>query len=172
LPGIGNSDFTESTTQLIILGTAETAITIMAASIPILRALIRDTRPPPGPAEFYHDFNNMYTGTAGSRGTGRTSTVITSTHTSVSRASTRWSKDFFESAAKEAARGSGGPTGLLSLKRWSQMSHHRRGSSGATFMTQQQIQGTQHPPPGKILTTEEVVVEYEKTEGVWIGKAF
>jgi hypothetical protein len=143
----------------------------MAASIPILRALIRDTSPPPGPAEFYHDFN-LYTGSAGSRSTGRTSTVITSTHTSISRASTRWSKDFFESAARDGASESGGPTGLLSLKIWNQMRNHRSGSSTTSAMSQLQIQGTQHPPPGKILATEDVAVEYEKTEGVWIGKAF
>jgi hypothetical protein len=154
LPGIGNSDFTEATTQLVILATAESAITIMAASIPILRALIRDVRLPPAPAEFYHDFNEMYSGTAGSRGTGRTSTVITSLNGSrsgsrsrVSRASTRWSKEWFE----------GG--GRMSGRRWS-AGHHRRMSS-----VESQV------PPGKILTTEEVVVEYEKTSG-WTGKAF
>ena len=79
LPSISNSTFTESTTQLVILAAAESAITIIAASIPILRALIRDSRPPPGPAEFYHSMDfSMYTGTANSRGTGRSSTVITS----------------------------------------------------------------------------------------------
>ncbi|KAL1838031.1 hypothetical protein VTJ49DRAFT_3125 [Mycothermus thermophilus] len=53
LPSISNSTFTESTSLLVILGAAESAITIMAASIPVLRALIRNSRPPPGPARFY-----------------------------------------------------------------------------------------------------------------------
>jgi hypothetical protein len=153
----------------------------MAASIPILRALIRDTRPPAGPAEFYHEAaSNMYTGTTGTRGTGRTSTTITSESGSrmASRASTRWSKDFFEGGGG----GGGGPggtggTALLGLKRWSQMSlgagHHRRGSSAVSALSQSQGTGqaAEVPPPGRILTTEEVVVEYEKNE-VWIGKAF
>jgi hypothetical protein len=92
LPSISNSSFTESTTQLVILGAAESAITIIAASIPILRALVRDyARPPPGPASFYRsldlrgfnaesnnnpisgDIGMMYAGAA-----GRSSTVITS----------------------------------------------------------------------------------------------
>ncbi|KAL1873597.1 hypothetical protein VTK73DRAFT_839 [Phialemonium thermophilum] len=56
LPGIGNSSFTDSTTQLVILAAAETAITIMAASIPILRALLLDVGPTrPGPASFYRN---------------------------------------------------------------------------------------------------------------------
>ncbi|KAG7283942.1 hypothetical protein NEMBOFW57_010300 [Staphylotrichum longicolle] len=63
LPSISNSTFTESTTQLVILAAAESAITIIAASIPILRALIRDSRPPPGPAQFYHSLDfSLYTG--------------------------------------------------------------------------------------------------------------
>lgn len=162
LPGIGNSDFTEATTQLVILATAESAITIMAASIPILRALMRDTRPPAGPAEFYREFN-MYTGTGGTRGTGRTSTVITGGGGGAmgSRASTRWSKDFFE--------GGGGGGGGGRMGRWSSLSHHRRGSSAASAVKRET--GPEGCPPGKILTTEEVVVEYEKNE-VWIGKAF
>ncbi|KAB5518153.1 hypothetical protein GE09DRAFT_1066142 [Coniochaeta sp. 2T2.1] len=200
LPGIGNSDFTEATTQLVILATAESAITIMAASIPILRALIRDVHPPAGPAEFYHDMANvagggtdgsMYTGTSGTRGTGRTSTTITSMSSvsrdrdrdRSSRASTRWSKEFFE--GNGTAGGGGGIN--LRLKRWSGISgHHSRGSSAASALShsngrvhggqteagggQRQGQG-QVVPQGRILTTEEVVVEYEKNE-VWIGKAF
>src|SRR5690349_13499460 len=70
LPSIPNSTFTESTTQLVILAAAESAITIIAASIPILRALIRDSRPPPGPAQFYHSLDfSLYTGAGTGTGT-------------------------------------------------------------------------------------------------------
>lgn len=121
----------------------------------------------------------MYDGTAGTRGTGRTSTVITSTHSSVSRASTRWSKDFFEGGAGAGGGAGGGGAGAgWSLKRWSQLSHHRRASSGVSALSQQQQQQQQQqgppetqPPPGRILTTEVVSVEYEKNDA-WIGKAF
>jgi hypothetical protein len=39
---------TADSVPLVIWGAAESAITIIAASIPILRALVRDNRPPPG----------------------------------------------------------------------------------------------------------------------------
>ncbi|KAH6847225.1 hypothetical protein B0I37DRAFT_308884 [Chaetomium sp. MPI-CAGE-AT-0009] len=60
LPSISNATFTESTTQLVLLGAAEPAITVVAASIPILRALVRDARPaPPGTVGFYHSFREL-----------------------------------------------------------------------------------------------------------------
>ena len=77
LPSISNSTFTESTTQLVILAAAESAITIIAASIPILRALIRDSRPPPGPAQFYHSLGELSVYATGNRGgTNATGTVV------------------------------------------------------------------------------------------------
>ncbi|EGO55031.1 hypothetical protein NEUTE1DRAFT_147678 [Neurospora tetrasperma FGSC 2508] len=59
LPTIGNSNFTFASTNLVIWGIAESAITVVAASIPILRALLKDMErgsrlPPPPPAEFYN----------------------------------------------------------------------------------------------------------------------
>ncbi|KAK4243840.1 hypothetical protein C7999DRAFT_35821 [Corynascus novoguineensis] len=100
LPSISNATFTEATTQLVILAAAESAITIVAASIPILRALVRDSgmRPPPDPPSFYHPlesttsasvngggdadgmahWSSMYAGTPGERGTGRSHVVISS----------------------------------------------------------------------------------------------
>ncbi|KAL2166460.1 hypothetical protein VTG60DRAFT_2744 [Thermothelomyces hinnuleus] len=69
LPSISNATFTEATTQLVILGAAESAITIVAASIPILRALVRDRpRPPPGPAGFYHPLDSVTTTTTTASG--------------------------------------------------------------------------------------------------------
>ncbi|KAK0712928.1 hypothetical protein B0T26DRAFT_741822 [Lasiosphaeria miniovina] len=159
LPSISNSTFTESTTQLVILAGAECAITIMAASIPILRALLRDSGPPPGPAQFYHMDGDMYTGTTNSQGTGRSSTVISSGNRSVPR----WSKDL------EAV----GP--LKRLSRLSRLSGLSMGFAGFANNS-----GSRHAvsrsdvsdlPPGKILQTEEVVVEYEPTKWTNIGKA-
>nr|MCV5142752.1 hypothetical protein [Escherichia coli] len=61
LPTMGNSNFTFDSVNLVIWGIAESAITIVAASIPILRALLKEaTRgtgsrlPPPPPAEVYN----------------------------------------------------------------------------------------------------------------------
>lgn len=104
LPAIGNSNFTFASTNLVILGIAESAMTIMAASIPILRALLREHRGgprPPPPAEFYNldglennqhhhhghghshqSGNEMYAGTEGTQGTGRSSTTVTSSNRS------------------------------------------------------------------------------------------
>ncbi|KAK0625472.1 hypothetical protein B0T17DRAFT_508459 [Bombardia bombarda] len=158
LPSISNQTFTESTTQLVILGAAESAITIIAASIPILRALLRDTRPPPGPAQFYHMDANLYTGTVDSQGTGRSSTVISSCG---SRTTTRWSKEIQPV----------GPLRRIShLSRLSGLSmgfggYHSKNASANIEMD---------PPPGKIIQTEEVVVEYEvngNQQMVNIGRA-
>ncbi|KAK3898652.1 hypothetical protein C8A05DRAFT_47082 [Staphylotrichum tortipilum] len=77
LPSISNSTFTESTTQLVILAAAESAITIIAASIPILRALIRDSRPPPGPAQFYHSLGELSVYATGHGGGGANNTLGT-----------------------------------------------------------------------------------------------
>jgi hypothetical protein len=174
LPAIGFANLTDSTRQLVILGVAEGAITIMAASTPILRALLRDApRPPPGPAQFYHlmDPDGLYMGTMDSRGTGRSSTVITS-----SGNSTRLSKDI------EAGFGLGGTAGPaggfgLTLKRISRLSR----LSGLSFrgLGESMSEGggkkgsveLARPPPGKIVTTEEVVVEYETNQYLNIGRA-
>ncbi|KAK3313244.1 hypothetical protein B0H66DRAFT_484600 [Apodospora peruviana] len=164
LPSISNSGFTESTTQLVILATAESAITIMAASIPILRALLRDTRPPPGPAQFYHMNISLYTGTTNTQGTGRSSTVISSLGT---RSTTRWSKEM------EAV----GP-----LRRLSRLSRFSGLSMGFTAPSSNHSQRNTRGdnefdlPPGKIIQTEEVVVEYEpqppsNNQWVSIGRA-
>ncbi|KAK3496028.1 hypothetical protein B0T13DRAFT_529124 [Neurospora crassa] len=67
LPTIGNSNFTFDSVNLVIWGIAESAITIVAASIPILRALLKEARergsrlPPPPPAEFY-DLRSLESG--------------------------------------------------------------------------------------------------------------
>ncbi|KAK3680778.1 hypothetical protein B0T22DRAFT_377321 [Podospora appendiculata] len=150
LPSISNSTFTESTTQLVILGTAESAITIIAASIPILRALLRDTRPPPGPAQFYHMDINLYTGTTDSQGTGRSSTVISSCGNSTRR----WSKEIQ-------------PVGpLRRLSRLSRMSGLSMG-----FGSNQYRNGPPDLdlPPRKIFQTEEVVVQYEANQNQWVS---
>ncbi|KAK1765582.1 hypothetical protein QBC33DRAFT_425451, partial [Phialemonium atrogriseum] len=44
IPALAAGDFTYNLTGLIIWGTAESAVTIMAASIPVLRTLFRDLR--------------------------------------------------------------------------------------------------------------------------------
>lgn len=109
LPTIGDGNFTFASTNLVILGIAESAITIMAASIPILRALLREHRGgprPPPPAEFYnldslenqqhqmggisgiHSYEmdgEMYAGTEGTPGTGRSSTTVTTNRTGRSK---------------------------------------------------------------------------------------
>jgi len=61
IPGIGDINFTDSTTHVVILGAAESAITIVAASIPILRALLRDSAPggvfpAQGPSSFMNHY--------------------------------------------------------------------------------------------------------------------
>ncbi|KAK4458968.1 hypothetical protein QBC42DRAFT_254821 [Cladorrhinum samala] len=215
LPSISNSSFTESTTQLMILAAAEGAITIIAASIPILRALLRDTRPPPGPAQFYGMDFSLYTGSENSRGTGTSNTVISSSgrhsrghsrnHT---RTGSSWSN-------KEMGIGGSGREGsilrLSKLSRFSGLSmgfsatgsnsgyasgrrpgsrasraqsrggngmHSRNGSEqrgardarGADINEDGEVEddwslSMDSPPPGKIVTTEEVVVEYEVNPG-------
>ncbi|KAK3937025.1 hypothetical protein QBC46DRAFT_295108 [Diplogelasinospora grovesii] len=188
LPSIAQSSFTESTTQLTILATAESAITIMAASIPILRALLRDTRPPPGSARFYHnmDINLMYAGSMNSRGTGRSSTVIYSDSGytgSRSMSMTQWSKE-------EKVEPVGPLMRLSRLSRLSGLSMGFGGNSGRNSSHQRYGSGSGHghtrgdsdtiskgppPPPGKIVQTEEVVVEYEpqarpqSTTNQWLG---
>jgi hypothetical protein len=177
LPEIGFANLTESTTPLVILGTAEGAITIIAASIPILRALLRDNSPmPPGPAQFYHIMDtDMYTGTANTRGTGRSNTVITAgggDSGNRSIASTRWSKDV------EGAFFGLGP--LTRLSRLSQLSGLSFGLGSANRDRDRDRDHGGHnrtisielqPPPGKILQTEEVVVEYEPNRFINIGRA-
>ena len=55
---------------LSILGTAESAVTIMAASIPVLRALFRDNAVRPPPVRFHPGGSNVYTGNVDSSGRG------------------------------------------------------------------------------------------------------
>jgi len=165
LSQISNENFTDSTAQLVILGTAESAITIIAASIPILRALLRDARPPPGPAEFYHSFD-LYTGTENSRGTGRSSTIITSSG-SVSRSASRMSKEY---------QPSGHFRQLSKLSRFSGLSmgfinNHRSSASHRSDRSSESGLDPAEPPPGKIVQTEEVMIEYEPTQGFGIGRA-
>ncbi|KAK5661807.1 hypothetical protein OQA88_9909 [Cercophora sp. LCS_1] len=146
LPTISNTSFTDSSVQLVILAAAEGAITIIAASIPILRALLRDTRPPPGPAQFYHSFNDsMYAGTENSRGTGRSSTVITSGNRSTSRMS------------KEYRPGH--------LRQLSKLSHFSGISMGFSNHSRRNSDSDFDLPPGKIIQTEEVSVEWESNPG-------
>lgn len=159
LPTISNASFTDSTSALVVLGCAESAITIIAASIPILRALLKDGRPAPGPADFYHSFD-LYTGTENSRGTGRNSTVITS----VSRSTSRMSKDshprgHFRQLSK-LSRFSGLSVGFIT----------NRSRPNSTRNSEVALDSME-PPPGKILKEEEIVIEYEPTQAVVIGTA-
>ena len=128
----------------------------MAASIPILRALLRDARPPPGPAQFYHMDFDLYTGTENSRGTGRSSTVISSGN----RSASRLSKDF-------------APSGHF--RQLSRLSHFSGLSMGFSGHSNTSSSGNSEtildPPPGKIIQTEEVVVEYESARWVNVGTA-
>jgi len=158
IPAISNASFTDSPAQLVILGCAESAITIIAASIPILRALLRDGRPPPGPADFYHTFD-MYTGTENAQGTGRNSVVISSN----SRSNSRLGKEYY-------------PKGHF--RQLSKLSHFSGLSVG--FITNRSNPGSNRnseagtypePPPGRILKEEEIMIEYEPTRAVVIGKA-
>ncbi|KAK1779635.1 hypothetical protein QBC45DRAFT_392316 [Copromyces sp. CBS 386.78] len=155
LPAIGNSNFTFASTNLVILGIAESAITIMAASIPILRALLREyrgPRPPPPPAEFIfynlgslenpcrHD-NDMYAGAGpeGTQGTGRSSTTVTSKR----RSGRSKRRGLFGSLNLNLTRESNGSTGRskrrglfgslnLNLTRESMVSTGRSPSEGGT----------------------------------------
>ncbi|KAK4161872.1 hypothetical protein QBC43DRAFT_91493 [Cladorrhinum sp. PSN259] len=185
LPSISNSTFTESTTQLMILAAAEGAITIIAASIPILRALLRDTRPPPGPAQFYGMDFSLYTGSENSQGTGRSSTVISSSGHRHSRSRSRnhsrtHTRNGSSWSNKEMSIGGGGPILRLSnLGRFSGLSMgfsttnsgsrrrpatragtHSRSASEAQGRDSSEL-SLNSPPPGKIVQTEEVMVEYE-----------
>ncbi|KXX74856.1 hypothetical protein MMYC01_206697 [Madurella mycetomatis] len=167
LPSISDSTFTESATELVILAAAEGAITIIAASIPILRALLRDSRPPPGPAQFYHMDVNLYTGSENSRGTGRSSTIISSSGRRHSRSRSRsnrsaslWSKEMQPIGSfRELSR----------LSRFSGFSLAFRSSTSGLSMAgrsaRDSLASLDSPPPGKIIQTEEVVVEYETTAG-------
>lgn len=56
ITAIGAVDIVD-TVELVIWGAAESAVTIMAASIPVLRALFRDYKPPP--ARFVSDEESM-----------------------------------------------------------------------------------------------------------------
>lgn len=161
LPTIGNSNFTDSPAQLVIFATAECAISIIAASIPILRALLREARPPPGPAQFYHMDFDLYTGTENSRGTGRSNTIISSGNRSTSRTST----------GKDSLR----PTGhFRQLSKLSRLSGLSMGFIPSNATSRRNSFEFPDLPPGKIIQTEEIVVEYEPSRApmVDIGKAF
>jgi len=145
LPTISNSSFTDSPAQLLILAAAESAITIIAASIPILRALLRDAMPPPGPAAFYHSFD-LYTGTENSTGTGRSSTVITSGN----RSASRLSKEVYA---------------LGHFRQLSKLSRLSGLSMGFSNSSNQNSDAPPEVPPGKIIQTEEISVEYEVNSG-------
>ncbi|KAK4243537.1 hypothetical protein C7999DRAFT_44681 [Corynascus novoguineensis] len=174
LPSISNATFTEATTQLVILAAAESAITIVAASIPILRALVRDSgmRPPPDPPSFYHPlesttsasingggdadgmahWSSMYAGAPGERGTGRSHVVISSTGRDGHRRSGSRT-NHSRSRSRSTASSSG----------WSkevQLHHHHPPHQHQHRRTQSSLGLPPTPPPGKIVTTEEVVVEY------------
>ena len=56
LPGIASTDFTDSNTQIVILAAAESAITIIAASIPVLRTLLRKPGFAPAPTSFLYRY--------------------------------------------------------------------------------------------------------------------
>lgn len=161
LPTIGNSNFTDSPAQLVIFATAESSISIIAASIPILRALLREARPPPGPAQFYHMDFDLYTGTENSRGTGRSNTIISSGNRSTSRTST--GKDSFR------------PTGhFRQLSKLSHLSGLSMGFIPSNATSRRNSFEFPDLPPGKIIQTEEIVVEYEPSPAPMmdIGKAF
>ncbi|TLS22299.1 uncharacterized protein PpBr36_09870 [Pyricularia pennisetigena] len=76
LPAINKSDLIHGL-WLSILGTAEAAMTIVAASIPVLRALVHHNSPQrhPAPARFVNNTDMLY---AGGTNLGRNSTTVTS----------------------------------------------------------------------------------------------
>ncbi|KAL2194023.1 hypothetical protein P885DRAFT_43908 [Corynascus similis CBS 632.67] len=192
LPSISNATFTEATTQLVILAAAESAITIVAASIPILRALVRDSgmRPPPDPPSFYHPLES---------GSKRNHSRSRSRSTA---SSSGWSKEVqfhhhhpphqHQRHRTQSSLG-GGSLGW----RWSGLSRFsglsvlafaggdRPGTAmgsadGSLSAPSSSVPGNEintdrkesslpdlvelppSPPPGKIVTTEEVVVEYAR----------
>ncbi|KAI6599137.1 hypothetical protein MCOR12_005109 [Pyricularia oryzae] len=81
LPAINKSDLIHGL-WLSILGTAEAAMTIIAASIPVLRALVHHNSPQrhPAPARFVNNTDMLY---AGGTNLGRNSTTITSRSRSI-----------------------------------------------------------------------------------------
>lgn len=78
LHAMSDTNFTDSNTQLVILAAAESAITIIAASIPILRALLRDSGPggvfpAPGPSSFMNRYeHSARMSSRNTRGSGMT----------------------------------------------------------------------------------------------------
>ncbi|KAK4220957.1 hypothetical protein QBC38DRAFT_462003 [Podospora fimiseda] len=196
LPSISNSTFTEATTQLMILGAAEGAIAIIACSIPILRALLKDTRPQPGPTQFYGMDFSLYTGSENSQGTGRSSTVISSSGHRHNRSRSRnHSRTHTRNGSawtnKEMSIGSDPILRLSKLSRFSGLSMgfsttnsgsgRRPGTrNGMHSRDVSEFSGRDpdgwslvSPPPGKIVQTEEVVVEFEPNPGMGpIGQGF
>ncbi|KAK4235136.1 hypothetical protein C8A03DRAFT_18076 [Achaetomium macrosporum] len=183
LPSISKSTFTESTTQLVILGAAESAITIIAASIPILRALIHDSRSPPGPAQLYHDLDfSSSPYYEGANNANNSRTVITS-----SGGSGRYYHDRHRGRRHSRSSSSAWNKETEIMGHLSRLSWLSRLSSGSSIFTaamgigsaaggdERSVGEIPHrgdgdrwwsltaPSPGKIVTTEEVVVEYEET---------
>ena len=119
-----------------VLGTAEGAITIVAASIPILRALINQPPVREPPVRFHAGEINMYAG--GLDTTGTSSTIITSTRNSLSQ--TRSSRSSYLFSYSKYKRESDGWFGKM-------------------------LESNEAPPP-KIIQTQEVSVKWESNEDI------
>lgn len=130
----------------------------MAASIPILRALLRDNIRPP-PAEFYHYDENRWAGSLPSE--GRASTTVSS------RPRSSYGEGLDERSVPQQQRRSRLSLGLgmrFSSLLWSRSSHldslHSRAGSTSGL----------EPPFGKIVQTDEVRIEYHIREIQKIGQ--
>ncbi|KAK2057151.1 hypothetical protein LY76DRAFT_657898 [Colletotrichum caudatum] len=102
LPTLLSGDFTYEGSQLAIWGQCETGVTIMAASIPVLRVLVRDAATT---ARKYYGSSGSRTGVGRGGNLGRTNT-ITATTTSPQKGSFRrkWDKLADERSDKSVLR--------------------------------------------------------------------
>jgi hypothetical protein len=162
---IGNPDFTGSTVQLVLLGAAEGAISIMACSIPILRALLRDSNrlglPPPGeedPPTYFYMAPRSLLSWRSLRSLRITSFLSVITRRNGGASDIDKTLDLDIESADIPIEGH---------QRWKFDPYIGDAGSRGTGRTSTIIESLKElekngiAPPGRILQTEEVVVEYE-----------
>ncbi|KAJ9136866.1 Integral membrane protein [Pleurostoma richardsiae] len=146
LTAIGDPDIIR-TINLVILATAECAITIMAASIPILRALIRDNTHPP-PAQFYHYDENRW---------------------AASRHSQARASLGAEDRSQQQQRRKSRLSGLLGERLSERLGGFLRPSGGSAHSRGGSTASSAEPPLGKVVQTDEARIEYHIREIQKIG---
>ncbi|TLD07081.1 hypothetical protein PgNI_10907 [Pyricularia grisea] len=173
LPAINKSDLILGL-WLSILGTAEPAMSIVAASIPVLRALVHHNSPQrhPAPARFVNKTDVLY---AGGTNLGRNSTTITSRSGSMPPSSSRGRAHNNPQMQYQPHHHQQQQQDLTHQGRFQ---HFRRDSSSSTRSWAQRLHVSRRrespdeewfyrleagraPPMGKIEVAEEVSVEFE-----------